>query len=466
MTHDQRVAIARILSDLIKSDKIIEKSEILLYNKLQQKFSITQKDCIDAQDITLSQAITIVRDLDTRDKQELQNALLQTANADNQCVAKEALILLTLKYIIEDLDDKYEVLSCATNESYIDDKFMVIIDGADGFKLNIADLESLTDKLNLWNIEFVYVPLIAHKLKSMDPTFVKAIIQYINPNFSDESIEKLYKRLILINTVKFTTDLLGGEMGMPSLKNVETSLLINYATSTLPATTPDAKVQTYTEFLRIRLDNHTIDEVKQFIADYSQIITHRESVRPSMANDNFRYYGFYKVLFDFLAQSENGVLCDNKVIINPHQRTLLLEGREVVLSPMHITTYAMILYQSIKGYGLPRFTTKDRNNPDFHKQCDELTRTFKQIYHTFTTGEDLPTDWYFEKHIRNISTYVSHITKELNKAHLRDASRYLPYIQKSPDGRSYYTTSINIGDIFVKAEGCTEIPLTSYRLWK
>ncbi|MBO7194589.1 MAG: hypothetical protein J6V27_00930, partial [Alistipes sp.] len=58
-----------------------------------------------------------VRTLDEENKQVLQQALLQTAKADNQCVAKEALILLTLKYILQDTDGKYEVISCDTHGS-------------------------------------------------------------------------------------------------------------------------------------------------------------------------------------------------------------------------------------------------------------------------------------------------------------------------------------------------------------
>ena len=156
-TQKHRVAIARILSDLIKSDKIIEQSEIKLYNQLQQTFGITQKDRIDAQYITLSRAIMDVRDLDDRDKEELQNALSRTANADNQCVAREALILLTLKYVLYDTDEKYEVISCATNESYIDDKFMVVVDSSEYQDDDTNNIETIIDKLNLWNIEFVSV---------------------------------------------------------------------------------------------------------------------------------------------------------------------------------------------------------------------------------------------------------------------------------------------------------------------
>ena len=67
----QRIAIARILSDLIKSDKIIDQSEILLFNELQQQFGITRHDCLEAMYISLTQAMTEVRNLDHEAKLQL-----------------------------------------------------------------------------------------------------------------------------------------------------------------------------------------------------------------------------------------------------------------------------------------------------------------------------------------------------------------------------------------------------------
>ena len=194
IAHPYRVAIARILSDLIKSDKIIEKSEITLFNTLQEQFGITQQDRIEAQSITITHAMTCVRDLDDEKKQILQQALLQTAKADNQCVAKEALILLALKYILADTDGKYEVLSCDTRGSYIEDKFIMYIESDEYEDINddiLCDLDSICDKLSLWNFDFVYIPNITAHLKEMDSSYIKDIIRYMKPMFNDDIVDIL-----------------------------------------------------------------------------------------------------------------------------------------------------------------------------------------------------------------------------------------------------------------------------------
>ena len=340
IAHPYRVAIARILSDLIKSDKIIEKSEITLFNTLQEQFGITQQDRIEAQSITITHAMTCVRDLDDDKKQILQQALLQTAKADNQCVAKEALILLALKYILEDNDGKYEVLSCDTRGAYIEDKFIMYIESDEYEDINddiLCDLEGICDKLSLWNFNFVYIPNITAQIKKMEASYIKDIIRYMKPMFNDEIVDILYDKLTSITTESFTTELLGAQMNMPQLREIVPSLLINFGTSVVSSPTNAQQPIVYTDFLRIRLDDTTLHEVKQFIADYDQIITHRECVHPELEENQFKYFGFYKALFDFLTITNNiGDLLEDKVIIDLSRKSLRIGDSEIRLITINV----------------------------------------------------------------------------------------------------------------------------------
>ena len=48
MTREQRTAIARIISDMIKADNIIEESEIKDMKKLMSEYAITHQEMSDA----------------------------------------------------------------------------------------------------------------------------------------------------------------------------------------------------------------------------------------------------------------------------------------------------------------------------------------------------------------------------------------------------------------------------------
>ena len=48
MRHKQKIAIARILSDLIKSDELISREEIAAYNKIVRIFEISSEELFEA----------------------------------------------------------------------------------------------------------------------------------------------------------------------------------------------------------------------------------------------------------------------------------------------------------------------------------------------------------------------------------------------------------------------------------
>ena len=469
ITHLHRVAIARILSDLIRSDKIIERSEILLYNHLQHKFGITQKDRIEAQSTTITDAMNCVRELDNDAKQQLQEALLQTANADNQCVAREALILLALKYILEDTDGKYELLSCDTHGSYIEDKFMVYIESDEQEDLNDdiqCNIDAICDKMHLWNFDFIYIPHITQKMKHMDADYIKDIIRYMKPMFNDETVDALYNNLTHITTENFTTELLGAQMNMPTLREAAPSLLINFGTSIVPYCATNHQGHTYTDFLRIRIDDNTsvLQEITRFISDYGNFITDREMVRPATQDNFFKYFGFYKALFDFLAQTDGSTLIDRKVVIDLRHRSLRICGRDVKLSPTQLTTYVLILLQSIRSYGLPHLRTKAQLAENA-KLCSELTNKYRKVYSAFSSVDN---KWVFEENTKNIAANISHIRKKMQEQAILSPDVYLPY-QKSIEGIDYYCTNINIENIYVLESGGEDgiqTPLSNYRPWK
>lgn len=465
----QRIAIARILSDLIKSDKIIDQSEILLFNELQQQFGITRHDCLEAMYISLTQAMTEVRNLDHEAKLQLQEALLHTANADNQCVAREALILLALKYVLEDSDGKYELLSCDTHGSYIEEKFIVYVESDEHELVNDeirCDVEAICDKTRLWNFDFIYIPQIAERLQQMDACYIQDIIRYLRPMFDDRVVELIYNRLTHITTEEFTSELLGAQMNMPSLRYAEPSLLINFGSSIASPSVSKSETplqHIYTEFLRIRIDGNVIEEVSRFITDYSKFITDREMVRPQLQENDFKYFGFYKALFDFIAQADGIQLLERKMIIDLPRKSLWIGGHELRLSPTHLTTYILLLVQSINGYGLPHFRSLEQ--VESHTAlCEELTRRYHKIYASLSSSSS---SWEIAK-TRNIAAYMAHIKQKMRTLVHVSPDMYLP-THKSIDGMDYYCVNLSVDNVYVRcaiSDSAQEIRLRDYRPWR
>jgi hypothetical protein len=295
----------------------------------------------------------------------------------------------------------------------------------------------------------------------METDYVKDIIRYMKPMFNNTTIDALYRKLTSITTESFTTELLCAQMNMPQLRETVPSLLINFGTSVVFNPINARQPNIYTDFLRIRIDDTTHHEVKQFIADYNQIITHRECVHPELVENQFKYFGFYKALFDFLTITNNiGDLLEDKVIIDLSRKSLRIGDSEIRLSPIQLTTYILILQQSIRGYGLPHLRNQVQIDSN-QKLCDSLTTQFRAIYASL--GYD-HSDWQFASNTRNIAAYISHISQKLRNQISISPDIYIPY-QVNRDGIDYYTTKVTLDKVFVRVAN-KDYPLKTYHHWK
>lgn len=61
MRHHQKIAIARLISDLIKSDDVICREEITLYNQIVSSFDISQDELYEAQFIPQAEAVAYIK---------------------------------------------------------------------------------------------------------------------------------------------------------------------------------------------------------------------------------------------------------------------------------------------------------------------------------------------------------------------------------------------------------------------
>ena len=93
-TTKERIAIARIVSDLIKADNIIAKSEIEMLNKFKSAYNIDSHILSEARHIKFSTAVTTLGSLEDEEKIEIFKTIQSMAIADGVCVPREAMLLL------------------------------------------------------------------------------------------------------------------------------------------------------------------------------------------------------------------------------------------------------------------------------------------------------------------------------------------------------------------------------------
>ena len=97
-TTKERIAIARVVSDMIKADNIIEESEIEMLNKFKSIYNIDSHILGEARHVKFSTAVSNLDSLEDNEKIEIFKSIQSMAIADGVCVPREALLLLALRY--------------------------------------------------------------------------------------------------------------------------------------------------------------------------------------------------------------------------------------------------------------------------------------------------------------------------------------------------------------------------------
>ena len=312
MTHEQRTAVARIISDMIKADNIIEETEIRYMKNLMSEYSITHQEMSDARKIRFSDAVNTLKELSIRERKAFFDHIYRIALSDNICVPREALLLIALQYcLIEDSKKtdgitpvpKPYLISCPTGEASFNDQYMVYLESSydeelnDELKKHFRLLVTIT---RLCGFNFIYIPKMVEEFKGMNEQYVKDVISYMAPNLEDTFIQQVYDRLCDMTTVDFFSNVLYERLQVKALHDTPPSLLINIGTSVVPYCSAGGSIQYYTEFLCIPISSSILTLVDDILGFYQSKVSIRQSITINDSKGQFKYFGFYKALFDFL----------------------------------------------------------------------------------------------------------------------------------------------------------------------
>jgi hypothetical protein len=466
MRHHQKIAIARLISDLIKSDDVICKEEIALYNNIVCSFEISQDELHEAQFISQAEAVGYIRHMPFAEQKKIFSLLKKAAYSDNSCVAREALLLLTLSLTLSDTVNKYHLLSSLVKGGRNQEKYVMYIesDYMPAINQEIEEqYDTIANLLHLWKFEFIYIPKLTRSFSEMDRNYLCDIIRYMNPRLSGEMIQNLYDRLTTFTTENFTQEYLANASHHAHFYEIEPSLLINVGTSNIPAATATREDTYFMNLLTIRLDdepNCVLNEVRRFLDQYESLITEPEYQLPKRGKGLFRYHGFYKQLFDFLArQHTNGE--ENTILIDFVSRRIWMRGREVQMSATHLATYVFLLHQSLcTHYG--GLIKAGQHHPLSEKDVERLGRTYHAICDLFRDFPISDTRSYLED-VPNIRGYIARLRTTIE--HVMDGDDLDYYYPKDSSDKSMYRVAINPSCVRIK-HSAGECLFTDYPFWK
>lgn len=399
----ERAAVARILIDLIKADKVIDSREMDLYRQLKSKYSISQKDEVEAYSLTLSKAINVLKEMEASDVAELLQVFEKMTMSDAFCAREEALLLLALSLCLREDDPECDIISTVIEEPWFDERQVLYIESHHAKDVNFSiqkDLRAISRELKLCGLEFVYLPRILHHYITTPKTLLMDVVSMLSPSLSQSAVAGLLTKIKLFKTDTFCIEQLHHKLGFTELADTPPALLMRVSQSKVGN-------EVFTNFLRVELNADvlaTIQNIVDMFLSYNGsdriIVSHKKDEKGS-----FLYNGFYRQIFEILLLQKS---------IECHLLVDFIHGKisfpeiDITLSGIHRkekALYTLFIYEA----GHDAFFNEDGNiiqngginftppsNPKqlakFNRRMELLQRKYAKIYAAFGGEEETAPD--------------------------------------------------------------------------
>ena len=220
--REERIAFARIISDLIEADFIVEEEEMESFDRIRNEkdFSITMSMLSEAKTMTFAEAVGTLQALrDEAKKSRIREKLQHMSLSDGTCVPLEALQIMAVNYA---LDGKAQVFSIPEGSSFIENMKVIYIENEDHTPTDAyirQHYRAISNEFRLAGFNFVYIPQIADDYKLIRGDYLHKVIKYMIPTLDEAKVEKIQRDLCSMTTSRFTHELLFKKMGINMLNS-------------------------------------------------------------------------------------------------------------------------------------------------------------------------------------------------------------------------------------------------------
>ena len=424
------VAFVRVVSELIRIDNVIDTEEINMLLQLEQQYGFDRSYKRETMHLSLSDAVGQLSQLDLQARTQILQSFADIVGADRVCVAREAIMLLALRYCLEGkMDRGCRIIDCPSaivsndQQPYVmyaendyDDEWHEQID---------QQMELMQLLLQQHGLRLFYVEQIVSKLSEIDKDIMLTTLGYLAPELDDQQVVQIHERMRQTGTATFTTRVMGRDLQLSALRNIEPSLLISMGSS----------------FLCIKLKETVMSHLKSFLRDFSMLVspaslTNNASLEAG--NDKLRYFGYYKAFFDFILKAEPK---ESRIVIWPLKSEFDFPeaNRTLRLNQQEASLYTLILEYTYRheGRGLPLCYTPAQ------KRIENLYRNIYCCKKCVDEADVIFPD--------NMAPIRAKIEKKM-RDQLSGLSNLEDYIPRNDNRQGFYRIGAHVRNIMVKAD--------------
>lgn len=375
---DQRIALARIVYDLIMADKIIDDKELVKFAGL---FGVeNNRDLFhQAQELTFAKAVKLLNQPsdDGNDSEVIRKVhagqrrvnaetaasiVSETAGSDGFCAPSEAVLLLAINYFLEKNNatyTKYDIQSFKLTDIFIGKRFVLYVDNnASSKSLEVEEnYDLIVNLLSSIGYQFIYIPKIVEQYKKKGKEMFKAMSMYIFPDIPEEKVEDVYENILKMDTKSFVKDYLNEKLGFDIICARPSLMVMLGRSSVIGKNVSDKGLvyETNANFLKINIgEDKVVNVVGDFVNDFNKYVTFNFNIDFNPAKDKLLYHGIYKAFFRMVALAKSNPQQYN-INISTNLRSVFINDYKLPLAMGKTAVYIMILCRSFFGdkKGLP-----------------------------------------------------------------------------------------------------------------
>lgn len=384
--YRQQVALARIISDAILADKIIDEDEIRKYKELVGGDSASTL-FYDAKTFPLAHAVDVLQRNTSEGRKYIKEILNDIITSDGVCSPSEAKLQTALDYCINQNEiqivsnkpvHKYKIKSFRLYDLFLGQKFVLYIESDYNVNLNneiIQNYDIISNLLASIGFQFIYIPKLAKLYSNKRYELFEDMAMFLFPDIERDLIRKAYKKITEMKTDVFVKDYLYRKMGFDVISSTP-SLLVMLGSSnvlTSNASPTGLRYNTYANMLKINLfDGASIaHEINRFVCDYNSKVTFNHITDWNPSHTKLLYQGMYKVFFNMVVLVSNNPSM-LRIDINTKTGTVSINDRLLDIAVAPASLYALIIWASIFG--------DKRGIPNHSVATDEEKAFFQDKY--------------------------------------------------------------------------------------
>ena len=310
--ENHKNALAKVLSDLVQSDGIVNQGEIDCLNHVYKVLRITSANRQKATTLTLSQATQILSSLGNTEKIAVLKIVQNLSASDDTIDHNESLLITALFLAIGIVLPEAEGIkaSLVTLPSLNFDTRNAVLYVESKYDENVnqqieKQYDSISQMLHSSEREFFYLPKVMRDIQAKKSIF-RNTLSYIEPTLSEEQLDIIDRDLCQLDSVALSKEIFLNYLNINGFNLDRPSFFFKIRS---------ARPSSHQEFLILEIKDEPLTTLQRFYALESNIANLKpdnlsekelrflkkfELQNPKSAKDELQYTGFHKTIIDTL----------------------------------------------------------------------------------------------------------------------------------------------------------------------